>query len=110
MRYLVLLATLACGAQRFNTVDAVGQLAFGVTMYADYSQTVDIARDGYESNPIIGRWGENVPPGVYFASTFILHTMVSVLIPRPWRGIWQGSWTVIEGVTVWNNWAAGYAP
>lgn len=102
------LATLGCAGARVSAVDVAGEVAFGVVLAADWAQTVDITRDGYEKNPIIGRRGERVPPAVYFPVMFVLHAAAAWLLPRPFRNAWQAGWVIAEGVVVWNNAVAGY--
>ena len=111
MRVLLLLSALGCGAvQKPDALDAIGEAAFGVSMYLDYSQTVQITRDGWEHNPIIGQRGQNFPPAPYVVTTFVLHAVIAYALPRPWRTVWQGGWTVVEGMTVWDNYTSGYSP
>jgi len=106
---LALVALAACAAPRGAVVaDVAGQVVFGAIVAADYAQTVRIVRDGQEGNPIIGRDGQNVPPGIYFPAAFILHTAVAFVLPRPWRNVWQATWGVGVSTAVWNNWVEGY--
>jgi hypothetical protein len=103
-RALILTLLVGCAA-----ADVVGQAAVGSLLAADYLQTRQIVRDGYENNPLIGSHGQRIPPARYFLAAFALHTAVAVLLPRPWRNVWQGAICVSQGVTVWNNAAEGYA-
>lgn len=91
-----------------TAADVAAQGVVGASLAADYLQTRQITRDGYEGNPFIGKYGERIPPARYFLAAFALHTAIAVLLPRPYRYIWQGSWAVAEGVTVWNNRVDGY--
>jgi len=104
MRALLLALSVGCAP----ALDVAGEVAFGAALAADYVQTRQITRDGYEGNPLIGRWGERTSPEAYFAAAALLHAGVAILLPRPWRQVWQGGWCVVEGVAVWNNYVDGY--
>jgi hypothetical protein len=112
---LVSLSSVA-KADEWTRSDTALQLAGGALMVADYLQTRQITRapimpDHYESNPILrtGKGGLGLSPELYFLSAAGTHTMVALVLPKPWRRVAQVGLIAFQSWVVGSNWSAGYS-
>ena len=111
MKALALLLALAstAGADEWTAGDTALQVTYAATLGADYLQTRQGIKGGWEQNPIMGHHGERVPPEVYFPVAFAVHTTLMVLTPKPYRGVVQGISIGVSSMNVARNWQAGWA-
>jgi hypothetical protein len=101
------LAVTACGG--WTKRDTLGELSYVTVATMDWQQTRTITQDCDETNPIIGRCGQNVPMDVYFPVTTVAHVLVSAVLPKGWwRTSWQSLTVGVEVSTVWSNYHLGY--
>lgn len=59
---------------------------------ADWGQTLDIADHPerfYERNPVLGRHPSRGEVNRWFLGTALLHPVVSYVLPKPYREVWQ---------------------
>ena len=56
-----------------------------------------------ETNPLLGRYPSKGRLAAYFLSCMVGHTAVSMLLPKPYRPIWQGVWIGLESGYVAHN-------
>lgn len=86
-----------------DTAREVVYLGFHVV---DWGQTLDIADHPdrwHENNAVLGSHPSRGEVNRYFALTALLHPVVSYLLPRPYREVWQYVTIGVElGATV-NN-------
>jgi hypothetical protein len=118
MRYLMIVALLVCMsgtamADKWSKLDITLEGTFTTLMIVDYMQTVEIIRapideNRRESNPIMGRHGERVPPEAYFPVMLLGHMAIAHVLPSPYRKIWQGVGIAVQVDAVKANWQAGY--
>lgn len=86
--------------------DTILQLTFSAVHAMDWSQTLYIARNpctDHETNPVLGEHPSKGRVNSYFASTLVLHTAISYVLPKPYRTIWQVVWIGGQAVTVKRN-------
>ena len=73
-----------------------------------YQTATEIVPHCAEMNPLIGRCGTGVPAPIVLPLTAMASLALAVALPPKWRRYWLGAWVGLEGVTVWNNYRAGY--
>lgn len=81
-------------AQKWTTLDTGLQLTYTVAHVMDWTQTLHIARNPnkyYEKNAdaYIGKHPTKKKVNAYFAPTFLIDTVISYSLPKPYRTIWQ---------------------
>jgi hypothetical protein len=72
----------------------------------DWGQTLDIADHPdrwHENNPLLGSHPSRGRVNRHFVLTALLHPVVSYLLPRPYREVWQYSTIGLQVVVVGNN-------
>jgi hypothetical protein len=79
---------------------------FGLTL-VDWGQTLNLPHGMSESNVVMGRHPERSTINTYFATCLILHPLITNLLPRPARTIWQAVTVGIEIDTVARNYRFG---
>lgn len=102
----------------WTATDTALQATYTVLHVMDWSQTLHIARNhvhcypngtgiacalDYEDNSLLGEHPSIGLVNSYFASTLVLHTAVSYILPKPYRTIWQAITIGIEYGTVQHN-------
>jgi len=119
MRYLMIvalvLATLTgtAKADEWSKLDITLETTFTTLIIVDYMQTVQIILapidpNRLESNPIMGRHGERVPPEAYFPVMLLGHMAIAHILPSPYRKLWQGVGIAVQVDAISANWQAGY--
>jgi len=136
MKRLVILLVLLLSSNSFaydkwTTTDTVLQSVYVALHTTDWVQSRWIAKHGYietpfartnpdgsavfgrsyvehkEGNVLLGEHPHKDKVDIYFASTLILHTLVSYLLPSNYRHIWQGVTIGMEGTAIGHNVRAG---
>lgn len=97
------------GGDAWTDRDTAAEMVFGLAMVGDYLQTRQIARQGLEMNPIMGRRGERVKPEIYFPATLILHVATAWALPRPYRNVFQALSITVETGFVGYNLRLGWS-
>lgn len=105
---LLILVPGRAAADEWKAVDTSLEVSYVALSGADYLQTRQIARDGREMNPIMGKHGDRVDVGVYFAVTTLAHVALARVLPRPYRTIAQVIGIGVQAGTVVRNYNAGY--
>ncbi len=105
---IVLLMATGC-AGRMSRHDIAWEIAFDASLAADYTQTVEIVSKGEEMNPMIGAYGERVPPAAYFPAVAVGHMAVARVLPAGWpRLTWQIVTLALQLECVIHNRREGY--
>jgi hypothetical protein len=97
-------------ASDWSKVDTALQITYSALHVIDWGQTLDIAKhpkDWSETNPILGKHPSISKVNSYFAATLVGHAVVSYLLPKPYRRIWQCMWIGIEAGYVTHNYSVG---
>ena len=94
---------------RWEKQDTVLQATYTALHILDWAQTREIERNQayHELNPILGRHPSEGRINTYFASTLLGHTLVSVLLPKPYRTWWQCVTIGIEAGVTGSNYIIG---
>lgn len=94
---------------RWNAVDYTLQSGFLMLTTADWvftSKGIDrYGSNWYERNPILGVHPSQSKVGAYFVLTMSSHTAIAMLIPKPWRTVWQSVWVGVEIQTLATGWS-----
>lgn len=107
MRSLLTIVALA-GCAPWTKQDTALELAFAGAAAIDLRQTVDITANCEESNPMIGKCGNEVPPFAYFPVAIAVHAAIAALLPRTWRTVFQSFTVGLEVSTIASNHFNGY--
>lgn len=100
----LLAAVALVGCAHWTAKDTALEAGFAFATMIDWQQTDTITYDCGELNPIMGLCGQRVPVGVYFPAMLGLHALVSALLPRDWRTVFQAATAGMEGTTAyWNS-------
>jgi hypothetical protein len=84
---------------------ALESLAVGL-IALDAMTTLDIRNhpmNSREVNPILGRNPSDRKIGLYMGTAALVHVAGAMLLPKPWRTIWQASAVSVELVVVSGN-------
>jgi hypothetical protein len=103
---MLILALTSCDGWRKR--DTALELAFFGTTAIDWRQTTTITTDCAESNPMIGRCGDTVPPNIYFPLALVAHAVVAACLPPTWRTVFQSFTIGLEAGTIFSNDRDGY--
>lgn len=106
---VLLLPASPAQADEWTATDTAIQATVLTLIAADYVQTRQIVADGRESNPIMGRRGDRIPPGMYFLSLATMHTFAAVLLPVRHRRLAQGVMIGVQLHSSVMNLEAGYS-
>jgi len=60
-----------------------------------------------ENNPILGEHPSKKKLAIYEISVILGHSLISYILPNPWRKMWMGGGIGIEIYATSTNWAAG---
>lgn len=94
----------------WSDADVAREVAYGAVHLIDWSQTRYAARQGdafRETNPVLGDHPSVGRVDGYFAATLAGHVLVTDLLPRSWRSLWQGSTIAVEATIAAHNRAIG---
>lgn len=93
-------------ASDWTQADTAREVAYLALHVADWGQTLYISdhpSEFKEYNPVLGAHPSRGDVNAYFITTAILHPVISYVLPRPYREIWQYSTIVLQvGVTAHN--------
>lgn len=103
----ILLTASTASADRWTAADTASQGIVLSMLAFDYWQTREVTAQGRESNSIMGKHGEFVPPEMYFASIAVIHTIAARALPQPYRRIAQAVAVGVEVDAIGANWRAG---
>jgi len=109
---LAILLLVACPAHadEWTKEDTYREAAYLALHVADWGQTLEVANhpdEYHETNPVLGSHPSRGRVNAYFIATGILHPVVSYVLPRPYRELWQYGTIGIEIICVGNNAAIG---
>jgi hypothetical protein len=111
---IMILATLSapCYADNWTITDTAYQSIYSTLHVIDWGQTLYISKHKsstsyYETNPIIGSHPSHDAVNLYFAGTLAGHAIVSYLLPKGYRRVWQCITIVIEAKTTVHNYNMG---
>lgn len=93
-------------ANNWETKDTTLELSYYGLHIMDWAQTRYIAlhpEEYKETNIILGEDSSIEKIDIYFASTLILHTIISYLLPDNFRLYWQISTISLEGGCIIHN-------
>ena len=112
MKTLLLAAAIAalsgcCHADAWRPHQIALESAFLVADYIDMRQTEHVVSRGTESNPLIGRHGQYIPPVVWFPVTAVLHLAIMHFLPSVHRSWALGASAGFEWSTVQTNYYLG---
>lgn len=93
----------ACCPARWSRTDYALEGTFGAELAVDLAQTQGIVANCQEYNPVIGRCGDRVPPGIYTLAVAVLHAAITAVLPPRARTIFQGITIGVEAHTVYFN-------
>ena len=94
---------------RWNAVDYGLQGGFLALTLADWATThraINQNRPGWnEANPILGRYPSTGKLAAYNLGVMAGHTAISMILPKPWRTLWQGVWigVGIDTMVIWGG-------
>ncbi|MDO8536816.1 MAG: hypothetical protein Q7R94_01055 [bacterium] len=96
----------------WTKTDTLLELGYASLHITDWGQTLTISRDPRfaEGNPILGPKPPRGKVNVYFAGTLVGHVLVSRLLPRKPRRVFQILTIGIEGFVVAHNFKHGVKP
>jgi hypothetical protein len=103
---VLILAQPVQAADKWTTQDYTLEASFMVFHFIDWRQTRYIAKnpgDYNELNPILGSHPETWEVDAWFVGTALIHPIVTHLLPKKYRTIWQGITIGASAATVgWN--------
>lgn len=122
--FVLLFPCFANASDKWDKTDITLQSLYTVLHVADYAQTYNKAKNNWqvhenlnnntskvtayeESNFILSKYPNKDKVTLYFASTLVLHTLISNILPSDYRKIWQASTISLELYVVNNNCQAG---
>lgn len=94
----------------WDKMDTALQLTYLGLHVMDWGQTLDIAKSPNkheELNPILGKHPSIDKVNSYFVLTGVGHTVISLLLPKPYRNYWQLITIGIESNCVYHNYRMG---
>jgi hypothetical protein len=104
---------LVCGpahADEWTAMDTAFQAAFLSVLYVDYRQTMQMQTPEVswkEYNSFLGDHPTKRDIGQYFAACAVLHTGIALMLPKPYRTVWQVVWFGAEYSMTRTNYRAG---
>ncbi len=111
MRYLILFLVVfpAC-SHGWTRNDTYRQATIAGLQLVDWRQTRHIAnnpQDHYEQNPILGDHPAIGRVNVFFVTAIASQALISYLLPRDWRPVWQYVTIGYETKVTLDNYRAG---
>jgi hypothetical protein len=113
MLALALALTLASSSasedrRRWTATDTALEASLVLVLTVDWMQTrTDVAPRCWELNPLLGRCPSPFAVDIYFAGLVVLHVAVAILLPHPWRTLWQVLLLLKETITITRNHVLG---
>lgn len=114
--FILSLLTLPAFAEDKNSWtagDTALQSTFIVLGVIDWKQTREFTGNGhkypemYETNPLLGPHPSARKVNVVMGTSIAIHTGIAVLLPQPYRLIWQSLWISVEIHCIHSNYQAG---
>lgn len=90
--------------------DTIREVSWEVLHVIDWGQTLEIARYPYrysEYNPILGKHPSVGKVNLYMGAWVILHPVISYLLPKDYRKVWQYISIGVSAGCVGKNFSAG---
>lgn len=103
---MVVVSLFGCGARNWTKADTAREAAYLALHVADWGQTLYIADHPGEYRELNGVLGSHPSRGEvngYFIATGLVHGVVSLVLPSPYRELWQYSTIGLEIYCVGNN-------
>lgn len=115
MKTLLIIIMLLIPVQSFafdewSKTDIALEAVYTTLHVIDWGQTLNIADNPYryyETNPILGKCPSRSDVNVYMASSLVLHTIVTAVLPKEYRPWFQAVTIGIEGAMLINNFNLG---
>ena len=92
-------------SSEWDTSTIAKELIFLYTLSNDWQQTLDITRDQtlHEENHILGEHPSRNSINLYFASCAAGHALITHLLPKQYKKIWQETWIGIQASQIQHN-------
>jgi hypothetical protein len=112
MRYIAVIVLLLTGCtfgENWTRGDTYREVAWGAIHAVDWAQTRQIAQNPeyHETNPILGSHPSVGSVDLYMASALVIHPVISAVLPKPYRDVWQYLSIGVSGACVINNVSIG---
>ncbi len=93
---------------RWSKTDILLQLGFAGLAFVDAMQTVYfIEHGGHEANPFLGGHPSKQEIALGVGGLILGHVVVSAILPKPWRSVWQGAGIGVEIMATAHNHSRG---
>ena len=105
----ILLTPCFCYSE-WNKQDTILETTWLIIHIIDYRQTLFISDNYnkyYERNPILGKYPSKDKINYYMLTTGLIHPVVSYILPKKYRTMWQGITILGSGYCVLNNYSIG---
>ena len=106
--YAMILFSANVNADDWTKEQKILEGAYIVAVYADYRQTLQIAKDSAEINPYLGASPSPSKIKSYFITTTALHWIAADLMPSKWRTRFLYATTGFQFAFVAHNYWLGY--
>lgn len=106
---VLLIVTPSFATDKWTKADTARQIAFTTLTVVDWGQTRYISKsdDFYELNPLLGKNPSRDEVDKHFLIAITAHAVISYLLPRDYRKVWQYIFIGTEGAVVTRNHAIG---
>jgi hypothetical protein len=94
------------GDRTWTGLDTGLQIAFTLALAADWSTSRSTLQHR-EKNPLLGPHPSARAFDLAAAGAAVGHLVVAVILPKPWREMWQVGGIVVETTVAGNNMALG---
>jgi hypothetical protein len=108
--FILIFSTQSSAFDEWTTKDTKLQVTFAFLHIMDWGQTRHIARNPgryFEKNWILGEHPSVSDVDEYFISALVVHTTISYMLPKRYRGYWQVFWIGAEYNTIKRNYSMG---
>jgi hypothetical protein len=90
--------------RQWSKTDIFLQLSFAGLAFVDAMQTVYfIEHGGHEANPFLGGHPSKQEIALGIGGLILGHVLVSAVLPKPWRSVWQGAGIGVEIMATAHN-------
>jgi hypothetical protein len=106
----ILISSGACQENKWSKTNTIMELTWVSLHLIDWNQTIQIAHNPdkyYERNFILGRHPSERSVNRFMVSGLIIHTGVSLVLPKKQRLLWQAASIIVAGVVITNNFRIG---